>query len=1101
MRSRRYSSPEPFDFEADEGQPNVYHPRRKRSSLPPMPSAPVLCPQRLPSLSEPSVSSWRLSFTSERRGDHLRKLSREHKPPVSMPANFEPLTVGLQPMTNWLRSQGLRSPSQALSTDSDDAPQRGSQASRRHTRSTSDWVGGVDGTNSTLIPIPLHELNISQRLASRDLRSSTSSPELSSSELRHRRQISNQSNTSRFTYNTRARYMRNTSYSHALSDLIPPSWGNILNEQSSSIYPSGANSRKSSLQSSRFDLKALVADRMGRVDIEGEDPLEAYLALLHPPSKELIPLVQQQDPDVKIVSALAAATTKQAHHTKSFDDHGQTSAIDGSTLVLSQLNDHHEDGVTPQRYPSNRQNTPVSSRFREEFSPEDTPTRTPKTSRLSRLAKFAAKGQDADADLLPIPPHRAGYGYTFKETGTPIVPPARSSSVSRKGSYHTPTRSKLTAFRKFSHFGFDGVGDDLSPVKSSLDLVDNQVEVRQPETYIPTGAPIHSGSWSVGPFGETASIEAPTPVRSPTVVENATSVWERSFVHRNPVEKRGLASYVPNAWKKNRQILSPSRSAAGLSGASSPSRRSHISALSPLVVADTEGATSMWTRAMASSQDPKMKARKKAKKDANMFNHWEAQLENNQKAARDATKNTLRGKKAAKFPIRKEPFPESWCRYPSHTRDQRNLGAGPIERVNFHDYAIKSEDEETGEIQYIEHVPHQHFRLESPNDDPDSPVLYPRKPARVLRKGWYDWRTRSQLSLHETQIGTLGKRNSFSVARKVEYPELELLPMGLPMAEEVEVELAARMMSVAALGEEEREERVREARERREAEMKARRLKIGSARVEGKGRERRHGMGQIDNEEDGGDEQELEGVDEDLGELLLILGGSKRGKNTKLNGKGKKTMKTITGSRSTPAETTAATAIDEEIRNGTQKKAQEEMKLKRSDPRAGPSTKDRKKKWKGGRDLYAIDTDLDLDGDYDGAGEFEYSRGYAPLCDQLDGAGPAGPAGVGYESEDADGRKDRMGYGYGYGYEIAKEHKDKNRYSCGYGYRHGNGKEYENDKKQWEERMKEVEKEREREMERERERLSWESLTRMIADPRFYDDCIVRWVESDNDEV
>jgi hypothetical protein len=268
--SRRHSSPILSEFEiTTASEIQVYRPSRKRSSIPPIPPAPILRPKRLSSIVEPARSSWRLSFSSDNRGEHLRKLSQGAAIPISLITQQQQGVV-LPPINGWLRSQGLRSTSQAIAS-TEDSTNLESSASHSHTCSACQDFGGVDGVEDGSMTIHLHEMGISQRLASKGLQSSSSSPQLSSWGGRsHYREVSSVSGASRFTDNGRARYLRNTSDSIPLSERIPRTWGKILNDDTSSFYPSGRNSIQPSRESSRFNLLSLLAGGKDKDDVAQE---------------------------------------------------------------------------------------------------------------------------------------------------------------------------------------------------------------------------------------------------------------------------------------------------------------------------------------------------------------------------------------------------------------------------------------------------------------------------------------------------------------------------------------------------------------------------------------------------------------------------------------------------------------------------------------------------------------------------------------------------------------------------------------------------------------------------------------------------------------
>jgi hypothetical protein len=259
----------------------VYVPSRKRSSLPLVPHAPTIEPKRLPSIAEPIRSSWRLSFSAENRGDHLRKLSQGN----GIPLLLTPEQVGIspQPVRRWLHSQGLRSMSQVIAS-SDDNPNLESLASHSQTCSATQEFGSVDGPEDGATIIHLHEMGISQRLASRGLQSSSSSPQLSSWGS-HQRGVSSISGIAQAQAirSERARYMQNTSDSIALSERIPQTWGAVIQDGTSSFYPSVGNSLQASPESSQFNLVSLLRDSKGdeKVVKQKGEPFFLSACLLH----------------------------------------------------------------------------------------------------------------------------------------------------------------------------------------------------------------------------------------------------------------------------------------------------------------------------------------------------------------------------------------------------------------------------------------------------------------------------------------------------------------------------------------------------------------------------------------------------------------------------------------------------------------------------------------------------------------------------------------------------------------------------------------------------------------------------------------------------
>ena len=259
--SRRHSSPVLATPNNGKSEPRVYIQSRKRSSLPPMCASPLLEPTRLPSITDPGQSSWRLSFASDHRGEHLRKLSQGHAVPITL--SVERLSDNAQP-ARYLHDKGLRTSSQAI-TASEENSNLESLASHSQTCLASQDFGGVDGVGDGCKAIHLHEMEISQRLASRF--QSSSSPQLSSWSS-HERSVSSNGGASKLMRAERARYMQRTSDSIPLSERVPSSWGQIIHGSTSSVYQSASNSLQPSRESSRFNLSSFL---LGKVDVKVED--------------------------------------------------------------------------------------------------------------------------------------------------------------------------------------------------------------------------------------------------------------------------------------------------------------------------------------------------------------------------------------------------------------------------------------------------------------------------------------------------------------------------------------------------------------------------------------------------------------------------------------------------------------------------------------------------------------------------------------------------------------------------------------------------------------------------------------------------------------
>ncbi|KAH7356760.1 hypothetical protein BKA65DRAFT_214355 [Rhexocercosporidium sp. MPI-PUGE-AT-0058] len=390
--SRRHSSPvlSDWDHSHHQNEPLVYIPSRKRSSVSQIPAAPIISAQRLPSLKDPLTSPWRLSFSTDNRGQHLRKLSQGRAIPVTL--DTELLRVASPPFNQWLHSPGLRSPSPPLAGPRDTESRKCSDSHGED--STHQDFGGVDGVKDGSTAVHLHEMEISRRLASKGIHSSASSPQLSSWGS-HTRGVSSISNVTQAAINERARYLRDTSDSAPLSQRIPQSWGTVVEHRTSSIYPSAGNSMQHSRESSLLNILALfpnATSRHAQVTTEAEAS-QSLLSLTRSPTANLSS------------ASLAAPLTRYPR-----------AVLDDNSLVASETESFREReaelSVVETRFASSEfirsRNTPVSSKFTEEFNVESERTEPQhrKLSVFNRLAKLAVRSYDGSSkmeELLDIP--------------------------------------------------------------------------------------------------------------------------------------------------------------------------------------------------------------------------------------------------------------------------------------------------------------------------------------------------------------------------------------------------------------------------------------------------------------------------------------------------------------------------------------------------------------------------------------------------------------------------------------------------------------------------------------------------------------------------
>jgi len=273
-RPHTYNSPGPSIVGLVPSQPLVYWKPGEGQ----VPQSPVIQPQRPPSINESSgQSSWRLSFTAENRAEHLRRLSQEHAAPI--PANTSLSETGDTLVNRMLGRTGFRSTSQPITplvTANLD-----SLASHIQTCTASRDFGGVDGLDDADTAIHLHEMSIHQRLAFRGLQSSCSSPQLSD----YRSQKTSSSDGGKIAYNDRLKYLRNTSDSIPLSELIPPTWESVVRVDSPSFPPLDGGIQVSPKRSRR-NLLSLVSQK----DVENEKKSRGELHKTPPDQLMFCPL-------------------------------------------------------------------------------------------------------------------------------------------------------------------------------------------------------------------------------------------------------------------------------------------------------------------------------------------------------------------------------------------------------------------------------------------------------------------------------------------------------------------------------------------------------------------------------------------------------------------------------------------------------------------------------------------------------------------------------------------------------------------------------------------------------------------------------------------
>ena len=469
-----------------------------------------------------------------------------------------------------------------------------------------------------------------------------------------------------------------------------------------------------------------------------------------------------------------------------------------------------------------------------------------KPSPFQKLAKFATRNYDGvgESDSLGVPAHRKGFGYSFSASPRNVEKRqstfefwSRKAVVSEEGHgkaevdlKSTPAKRGLSAVQRMTKLvtrSYEGPFDSdnmLSVPDASSGLhrkSSNSVE-RPPkssglEFKFGLGSHLEPSSLGGGVFHD-RELSSPakllyhsaTPL-SPNSNSPAAphAMWEKVLNTR--VADR--AEEVDSELKLPSAIHPPAKQPPPQVAWRGPRARPQNNKVKQERSDDTEN---VWMRAMQKSMDGKTKAKKSNTEALNDLDDWEAQLASISSKAKIRTKQmSSRGRPRVR---EIQPFPESWCRYPSHTREERMLSAGAAEKVETHDFAIKKVDDGTGNVEdyHAEKNRISHFRLGNAednleesgrvgNEDTDKQEKEPTEVGKANSKRfsnpflpvWNRWRAKNTLAMNEVidrvihgaeivndamhmPHVSIGRRESMSLAGKVEFPELELLPLRSP---------------------------------------------------------------------------------------------------------------------------------------------------------------------------------------------------------------------------------------------------------------------------------------------------------------------------------
>lgn len=181
-----------------------------------------------------------------------------------------------------------------------------------------------------------------------------------------------------------------------------------------------------------------------------------------------------------------------------------------------------------------------------------------------------------------------------------------------------------------------------------------------------------------------------------------------------------------------------------------------------------------------------------------VMDDWEAEMEATAQKAKAKSRNIM-SKIKPTGPDRR--FPSSWSRFSSHDRSERSLSAGTPDLVAQHDFAMRIS--ESGkrifhQCREIEDDRHIH------DDDPDWHKYDPEEMGLAERFGDKISQTVYHLEVHgggskPFEFQTDGRRGSMVLADKLEFPELELLPVSPGVSYRIRLLLHGSRIYIAVL--------------------------------------------------------------------------------------------------------------------------------------------------------------------------------------------------------------------------------------------------------------------------------------------------------------
>ncbi|RDW60781.1 hypothetical protein BP6252_12164 [Coleophoma cylindrospora] len=752
-KSRRHSAPGQgeLDGRAFDIQ-NTTESTRKRSSIPPIPLAPQLGPQRLSSIASSQIrrSSWRLSFQGPERGTNLRKLSQEHGLSMFSMIETDPKSVSPPPMSRWLRSQGMRVSSQVLDSSEEAAT---IEPQKFRTRTQESY--GVDGSSDLEDPLTLTREFIK-----------ADNPFLASLENQTNLELSNRNPYSlkrkplaqvictRWKYpyvepstskecdasqKGRLPQKEHASDSAVISEMSPSAWVNLVRESSSSSYPSGTSfSSKYMNTNPAENIGSREVQHLGVIDLTCPPNTTAYL------------------------------NQNESVTSRFRNERGHRVTIDNKSITMSEtgnfLDQEFQISPTKARFPEGTRGltTSISSKFREELPRSNPTTPSPENSTLQSAIKILA--------LPPLP--RLGRTATRSYDGTASP---------------TPNLSSIPTARIGFNYRFSDTSSlvNLSQGKLNLD------SVTLPKT-------AGSGVDPLDAFPEEAQNAWSRAVKMHG--DESLRRIRRDMAVPNPKRKRSKHSIAINNLSTRLSRKRDKKSLLRKSAGDMMELWSRHSSREDIIKRDQNNKVLEDTVRAKEVADDKEETQTQTERDARVVDAWEKELLIVEQGAKEKSKDiTPRGRKIQRG-FSTGRLPASWARFPSHTREERTQRAGPHDDVISRDFAVVQGIED-GPVKLIPGKRyHSHFKsyFQWPDKKHRRATLtgaetLPKRLTRRIRDTYYQFN--AQWSVAEADRME-GRRGSISMTGDLEYPELEVLPLGSPREVSLEREVSEMVRGI-----------------------------------------------------------------------------------------------------------------------------------------------------------------------------------------------------------------------------------------------------------------------------------------------------------------